>query len=131
MTPNPDSMREVTRIGDLYAFYEPLLTERQRQIIEMYHFEDMSLAEIGSALSISRQAVHDQLRRVGEQLEVYEAALHLQEIAAKQRTAWTRLTDCWKVVGPRLPEADRTHMQRAIEQMAATLSSLTGGEADA
>jgi len=131
VTQNPDSMREVTRIGDLYAFYEPLLTERQRQIVELYHFEDMSLAEIGSVLSISRQAVHDQLRRVGEQLEVYEAALHLQEIAAKQRTAWARLIDCWQAVRARLPEADRTRMQRAIEQMAATLSSLTGGEADA
>ncbi|WP_237716443.1 YlxM family DNA-binding protein [Alicyclobacillus hesperidum] len=131
MTQNPDSMREVTRIGDLYAFYEPLLTERQRQIVELYHFEDMSLAEIGSVLSISRQAVHDQLRRVGEQLEVYEAALHLQEIAAKQRTAWALLIDCWQAVRARLPEADRTRMQRAIEQMAATLSSLTGGEADA
>ncbi|KRW92609.1 cell division protein FtsY [Alicyclobacillus tengchongensis] len=124
-------MREVTRIGDLYAFYEPLLTERQRQIVELYHFEDMSLAEIGSVLSISRQAVHDQLRRVGEQLEVYEAALHLQEIAAKQRTAWALLIDCWQAVRARLSEADRTRMQRAIEQMAATLSSLTGGEADA
>ncbi|WP_244885162.1 YlxM family DNA-binding protein [Alicyclobacillus hesperidum] len=131
MTLNPDSMREVTRIGDLYAFYEPLLTERQRQIVELYHFEDMSLAEIGSVLSISRQAVHDQLRRVGEQLEVYEAALHLQEIAAKQGTAWARLIDCWQAVRADLPEADRTRMQRAIEQMAATLSSLTGGEADA
>ncbi|WP_304459767.1 sigma factor-like helix-turn-helix DNA-binding protein, partial [Alicyclobacillus sendaiensis] len=39
-------MRDVTRVGDLYAFYEPLLTERQRQIVELYHFEDMSLGEI-------------------------------------------------------------------------------------
>ncbi|WP_245630138.1 YlxM family DNA-binding protein [Alicyclobacillus acidiphilus] len=118
-------------MGDLYAFYEALLTERQRQIIEMYHFDDLSLGEIGQALDISRQAVHDQLRRAGEQLEAYEAALHLREIASRQREAWAMLTESLARLQAYIPETERRQLQERLDRMTETLSSLTGGEANA
>ena len=41
--------------------------------------DDLSLSEIADTLSISRQGVHDLLKRVDHQLEEYEAKLHLVE----------------------------------------------------
>lgn len=123
-------MRDVTRVGDLYAFYEPLLTERQRQIVELYHFEDMSLGEIAEILSISRQAVHDQLRRVEDQLESYEAALHLRELARAERKAWEQMLSAWQEAAVYVPEEVKRRMDEAMRAMGATLSILLGGDAD-
>lgn len=61
----------------LYDWYGSLLTERQRRIVEMRYFDDLSLAEIGESLGISRQAVNDTIRRTELQLQEYEEKLGL------------------------------------------------------
>lgn len=118
-------------MGDLYDFYGALLTDRQSQIIEMNHIEDLSLGEIAQALSISRQAVHDQLRRAGEQLEAYERVLQLQALAYRQRHCWRDLTEACEEASGHVPTALRDRMQEALRQMSQTLSSLTGGDGHA
>ena len=40
--------------------------------MELYFYDDLSLAEIGEELSISRQGVHDLLQRASQALEHYE-----------------------------------------------------------
>lgn len=47
--------------------------------MELYYIEDWSLAEIAEHFSITRQAVHDRIKRVEKELTVYEAALRLSE----------------------------------------------------
>lgn len=61
----------------LYDFYGELLTERQKNICRMHLLEDWSLGEISEELKISRQGVHDALRRGLEALEEYEGKLHM------------------------------------------------------
>ncbi|MBQ0001666.1 MAG: YlxM family DNA-binding protein [Clostridiales bacterium] len=61
----------------LYDFYGELLTERQRQVYEEVVLEDLSLSEVAADLEISRQGVHDMIRRCDKALEEYEAKLHL------------------------------------------------------
>ena len=70
-------MEDKIKSGYLYDFYGELLTERQRSVYEMSVLDDLSLSEIADTLSISRQGVHDLLKRVDHQLEEYEAKLHL------------------------------------------------------
>lgn len=65
------------RTGLLYDFYGPLLTERQQRFIELYFGEDLSLGEIAAEFQVSRQAVHDILRRSEAALEAFEAKLGL------------------------------------------------------
>ena len=72
-------MGDKIKSGYLYDFYGELLTERQRSVYEMSINEDLSLSEIADALSISRQAVHDIIKRCDHQLEEYEEKLHLVE----------------------------------------------------
>lgn len=63
----------------LYDFYGELLTERQQQVYESVVLEDYSLSEIAENLGISRQGVHDMIKRCNHTLEEYESRLHLVE----------------------------------------------------
>ena len=69
----------------LLDFYGNLLTERMRGIMELYLFEDLSLSEIAETCDISRQGVHDTIKRGKAQLEEYENRLGLIEIFDKQK----------------------------------------------
>ena len=63
----------------LYDFYGELLTERQQQVYESVVLEDYSLSEVAEDLGISRQRVHDMIKRCNHTLEEYESRLHLVE----------------------------------------------------
>lgn len=63
----------------LYDFYGELLTSHQKEIYEQFVLEDLSLSEIASGAGISRQGVHDLVRRCDQALQGYEEKLHLVE----------------------------------------------------
>lgn len=63
------------RLGRLFDIYGGLLTEKQRSCLGLYFYDDLSLSEISEELGVSRQAVHDLLKRVEQILERYEATL--------------------------------------------------------
>ncbi|HIZ64901.1 MAG TPA: YlxM family DNA-binding protein [Candidatus Blautia pullicola] len=63
----------------LYDFYGELLTEHQRRVYEDVVLNDYSLSEVADQLGISRQGVHDNLKRCSKALQDYEEKLHLVE----------------------------------------------------
>ena len=63
----------------LYDFYGELLTEHQRQVYEQVVFDDLSPSEVAQNQGISRQGVHDLIKRCNRILEDYESRLHLVE----------------------------------------------------
>ena len=74
-----DDMEKIARQGLLYDFYGALLTEHQRQVYEDVVLYDLSLSEIAEEQGISRQGVHDLVKRCDRILEDYEEKLHLME----------------------------------------------------
>lgn len=70
-------MEKIVEHGLLYDFYGELLTAHQRQIYEDAVYHDMSLTEIADIQGISRQGVHDLIRRCDKILEQYELKLGL------------------------------------------------------
>lgn len=72
-------MEKIVEQTLLYDFYGELLTEKQRQVYESVILEDYSLSEVAEELGISRQGVHDMLKRCSKTLEEYEEKLHLVE----------------------------------------------------
>jgi len=72
-------MEKIVEQGLLYDFYGELLTEHQKKIYEDVVYDDLSLAEIASENGISRQGVHDMIRRCSRILQEYEDKLHLVE----------------------------------------------------
>ncbi|MEX2356212.1 MAG: YlxM family DNA-binding protein [Thermaerobacterales bacterium] len=79
-------LNKLIRLAMLYDFYGPLLTERQQRFLELYYHHDWSLSEIAAQHGITRQAVHDLLRRVEASLESYETRLALLERFWEQRS---------------------------------------------
>ncbi|HOH18339.1 MAG TPA: hypothetical protein PK087_03330 [Bacilli bacterium] len=63
----------------LFDFYGAILTKKQQDYFRDYYFKDASLAEIAAQNQISRAAVFDQLHRVHQLLDEYEAKLKLFE----------------------------------------------------
>ena len=61
----------------LYDFYGELLTPHQQSIYEDAVYNDMSLGEIAQERGISRQGVHDLIKRCDNILESYEEKLLL------------------------------------------------------
>lgn len=70
-------MEKIVEQGLLYDFYGELLTEHQRQIYEARVFDNLSLGEIAQDMGISRQGVHDLVKRCDKILQDYEDKLHL------------------------------------------------------
>jgi hypothetical protein len=78
-------MEKIFEQGLLYDFYGELLTEHQRSIYEDAVYNDMSLGEIAGERGISRQGVHDLIKRCDKILQDYEAKLHLVERFARAK----------------------------------------------
>ena len=66
-------MEEKLEQAYLYDFYGELLNEHQRRIYEDFVFNDLSLGEIAKDEGISRQGVHDMVRRSGSEVPFREA----------------------------------------------------------
>jgi predicted DNA-binding protein YlxM (UPF0122 family) len=72
-------MEKIVKQALLYDFYGELLTPHQREIYEDAINQDLSLGEIADERSISRQGVHDVIKRCDRILQEYEDTLHLVE----------------------------------------------------
>jgi predicted DNA-binding protein YlxM (UPF0122 family) len=70
-------MEKIFKQALLYDFYGELLTQHQRSIYEDAVYNDMSLGEIAQEYGISRQGVHDLIKRCDKILQEYEDKLQL------------------------------------------------------
>ena len=72
-----DTLDSRQRQVELFERYAPLLTEQQRDVLELYLRSDWSLSEIARSRDTSRAAVHDLVRRAAQAMEDYEGRLGL------------------------------------------------------
>lgn len=70
-------LEKTTWMNTLYDFYSNLLTDKQKEYLELYYADDLSLGEIAQEFSVSRQAVYDNIKRTSKLLEQYESQLQL------------------------------------------------------
>lgn len=74
-----DTVEELYEITVLLDFYGQLLTQRQYDIMDLHYNSDLSLGEIAENLNISRQGVHDSIRKARLALADYEKRLGLAQ----------------------------------------------------
>lgn len=70
-------LEKVEHYYSLFAFYHPLLTNKQQEYFHEYFFNNLSLQEIADLLKVSRNAVHDSLVKTMKLLDDYEKKLQL------------------------------------------------------
>ncbi len=68
-------MEKIVEQGMLYDFYGSLLTEHQQKIYEMVVYDNLSLSEVAESENISKQAVHDLVKRCTSVMRQYELKL--------------------------------------------------------
>jgi len=91
-------MEKIVEQGILYDFYGELLTEHQRKIYEAVVYNDLSLSEIAEEAGISRQGVHDLIKRCNIILQDCEDKLHLVEKFGKTKEKVIKISQLAKAV---------------------------------
>ena len=67
----------IIKVSQLYDFYSELLSQKQKQYLNDYFFNDLSLTEISENYEISKQAVSNNIKRTIIELEQFEEKLNL------------------------------------------------------
>ena len=114
MADNPILKKERSIL--LLDFYGNLLTPRQQEVFALSFEDDYSFGEIGQALDITPQGVHDLIKRGHAQLEKYEAKLGL---IAKFESAKIQLEDIFTQLD-NLPHADTatiSNVKQSLQQL--------------
>lgn len=82
----------------LIDIYGELLTEKQKSILELYFFDDLSLVEISKINNSSRQSILYSINKSIEQLEIFERKLKIlkkdKELCEKKSLLIQKLKMC-------------------------------------
>ncbi|OUP19432.1 DNA-binding protein [Lachnoclostridium sp. An196] len=102
----------------LYDFYGELLTEHQKRVYEDVVLNDYSLSEIADELGISRQGVHDMVKRCSRLLNGYEEKLHLVEkfVSLKEKVGEIRKIAKTRESDPDMEEIEKISA-RILEEL--------------
>jgi len=65
------------QVAELLDIYGLLLSDRHRELLDLYYNQDLSLGEIAAEVGISRQGVRDSIKKAEEELFFFEDRLHL------------------------------------------------------
>lgn len=87
-------MAKNLQITVLLDFYGEMLTDRQRELVESYYNDDLSLSEISEERGITRQGVRDAIKRSEQQLIEMEERLGLAKRFKMVQDALTEICDC-------------------------------------
>ena len=113
-------MEKIVEQGFLYDFYGELLTEHQKKIYEDVVYNDYSLTEIARENCISRQGVHDLVRRCNHILLEYENKLHLVERFMKVKenvSQIEKLSENMEITREELAEKVRVLSRQILEEL--------------
>ena len=101
------------KISYLLDFYGDLLTERKKEVMDMYYNEDLSLAEIAEQIGISRQGVRDLIKKAEDELTFFEEKLGLASKMRALKIHATKMMDIAKTAS--LPDSLVSELDRIVE----------------
>lgn len=99
-------MEKIVEQNLLYDFYGELLTQHQRQVYENAVYQDLSLSEIADELGITRQGVHDLLKRCDKIMAGYEEKLKLVQKFSFTKEKATKIRELAIKIKPISQDAD-------------------------
>lgn len=90
--------KDFERINMLLDFYGDMLTDRQRDFLEYYYIDDLSLAEIAENEGITRQGVRDAIKRAEAQLFEMEDRLGLATRFSEMGKGLDEIMECAEII---------------------------------
>ena len=84
------------KISLLLDFYGDILTDKQKEVVELYYNEDLSLAEIAEQEGITRQGVRDSIKRGEAVLLEMEERLGLAKKFREMQEGLNQIVQCAK-----------------------------------
>ncbi|NGQ93903.1 putative DNA-binding protein [Brevibacillus sp. SYP-B805] len=107
-------LEKTNQVNLLFDFYAPLLKGKQREYLELYYLDDLSLGEIAEMHEVSRQAVYDHIKRAEKQLFEYEEKLQLAKKHEERQAIFTQMGGLLAKLEP--SETSRT-LQAMLKQL--------------
>lgn len=114
-------MNQVLKQSLLYDFYGELLTQHQRSVYEEVVQNDLSCSEAAEMFGISRQGIHELVKRCNHILDEYESRLHLVErflqIRANVQQIQELSANCGKLSREELAEQVCEIAEKILEEL--------------
>lgn len=110
-------MNELVKESLLFDYYGSLLTERQQQVMRLYHEDNFSLSEIAAETGISRNAVYDALKKAERQLTAYEEKLGLVGKFLKKERQIQSIRDRLILLTESETEENRVKIREILEML--------------
>ncbi|MDA3732539.1 YlxM family DNA-binding protein [Niameybacter massiliensis] len=114
-------MEKFVEVSYLYDFYESLLTDKQRDLLMRYYFDDLSLGELATTYNISRQSVFDTIKKAEQKMLDLESKLELWTKYVKQEKILTEVKDKLKQCSP----LGETEKEKQLQEAIALLEQLS------
>lgn len=114
-------MAKNLEITILLDFYGDMLTPKQREFLELYYNEDLSLAEIAANVGITRQGVRDAIKRAECQLIEMEQRLGLVDRFKDVQSGLEEIIECASKISA---ENRKTGLSREINDLSVRIKSI-------
>ena len=107
-------MEKFVVITYLFDFYQELLTEKQRDLLKEYYFEDFSLGELSEEHQITRQSVFDTIKKAEQKLLDYESKLNLFSRHQEQQQTLLKIKGLCDTMKNNLDSTQMQHMSEIV-----------------
>ena len=107
-----------------YDFYGALLTDKQREVMELYHEENYSIVEIADELGVTKQAIHENLRKSEKILRSYEEKLGLMKSLLETRELIEAIDKKIDVLIRKAQESGRDEAEEGLKEIRDMISNL-------
>ena len=114
-------MAKNLEITILLDFYGDMLTPKQREFLDYYYNQDLSLAEIAANVGITRQGVRDAIKRAECQLTEMEQRLGLVARFKEVNKGLEEIMDCATQINA---ENRKTGLSREINDLTVRIKSI-------
>ena len=105
----------------LLDFYGDMLTPKQREFLDYYYNQDLSLSEIAANVGITRQGVRDAIKRAECQLTDMEERLRLVERFHEVQKGLAEIMDCPTQISA---ENRKSGLSREINDLSVRIKSI-------
>ena len=107
MNSRKKKIEKKSRIKALMDVYPGLLTEKERQVLELYMNPGVSGSDVARELKVSRQAVHDHIKRALDRMESCEQTVNFLSKRIRRKKDIEKLIELINSISKKFPVCEK------------------------